>query len=357
MLLIVPIRLARSLLRESTGLFLLGVAAVSLLLSIDLLSVLARFLIEQQAGPATIARLLASKAPWFLHLALPVAAVFAVLVAGGRMARDSELKAAQAGGVPPRSLLVPLVAWGLVISALAVVNNGIVEPRAERDYQRIIDEFLYGRPPTASERDVSYLLDGTIFHAARVRAPRGASEVAELDGVLVREADGTLVTASGGSWDAAAGTWRLQEGWRLAADGEPVRHAGTVFDFPLDADPQETLAREGTFGLGELVSRIAERTRAGADASALRFDLHRRLADAASAAVFTLAAGAMALRVRGRAAGVAWTIALVAGFWAAWTLSGALFDRGVLGPVTAAWATPGLVVAIALVTAAWSDAT
>lgn len=353
----VPIRLARSLLRETTGLFLLGVAAVSLLLSIDLLSVLARFLIEQQAGPDTILRLLVSKIPWFLHLALPVAAVFAVLVTGGRMARDSELKAAQAGGIPPRALLVPLVGWGLLVSGLALVNNGMIEPRAEAGYQRIIDEFLYGRPPAASERDVSYLLDGTIFHAARVRAVPGDSERADLDGILVREPDGTLLTANRGSWDSTRRTWRLEAGWRAVPGADPSRHAGTVLSFPLDADPAQTLAREGTLPLTELHERIGERVEAGADARPLRFDLHRRLADAASAAVFTLAAGAVALRVRGRAAGVAWTIALVAGFWAAWTLSGALFDRGVLGPLTAAWATPAAVVAVALVTAARSDAT
>jgi hypothetical protein len=140
-----------------SGLFVLGVAAVCLLLSIDLLSVLARFLVEQQAGPSAVLRLLVSKVPWFLHLAMPVAAVFAVLVSGGRMARDSELKAAQAGGIPPRALLVPVLAWGLAVSAVAVVNNGMVEPRAERAYQAIIDDFLYGRPPVASERAVCSL--------------------------------------------------------------------------------------------------------------------------------------------------------------------------------------------------------
>lgn len=353
----VPTRLARSLLRETNGLFLLGVVGVSLLLSIDLLSVLARFLIEQEAGPLTILRLLATKLPWFLHLALPVAAVFAVLVTGGRLARDSELKAAQAGGIAPRSLLIPVVAWGIVVSGLAVVNNGMVEPRAERDYQRIIDEFLYGQPPTASERDVSYLLDGTIFHAARVRAVRGDPSTANLNGILVRLPDGTLLTSDMGSWDAEARSWRLQPGWRLEPGGEPRRHDGDVLPFPLQADPEQTLAREGTQTLGELSRGIRERARAGTDASDLRFDLHRRLADAASAAVFTLAAGALALRVRGRAAAVAWTIALVAGFWAAWTLSAAFYDRGVLGPLVAAWATPAIVGLVALATAVRSDAT
>lgn len=340
-----------------SGLFVLGVAAVCLLLSIDLLSVLARFLVEQQAGVSAVLRLLASKVPWFLHLAMPVAAVFAVLVSGGRMARDSELKAAQAGGIPPRALLVPALAWGLAVSAVAVVNNGMVEPRAERAYQAIIDDFLYGRPPVASERDVSYLIDDTIFHAARVRADRDDPELAALSGVLVRLEDGTVLTAHNGTWDAGASAWTLGPGWRMPPEGDPERRDRTELAFALRAAPSDTLVRADTLPLGELRRRISDRLAAGAEALALRFDFHRRLADAASAAVFTLIAGALALRVRGRAAGVAWTIVLVAGFWAAWTFAAALFDQGVIGPVVAAWSTPAAVTTIGAVLALRSDLT
>ncbi|MDR9392522.1 MAG: LptF/LptG family permease, partial [Trueperaceae bacterium] len=204
-----PERLARSLLRETSGLFGVGLAGVTLLLSIDLLSVLARFLVEQEAGLGAILRLVWAKVPWFLHLGLPVAATFAVLTAGGRMARDSELKAAQAGGVAPRALIAPLVAWGVVVSGVAIVVNGVWEPRAERTYQAIIDDFLYGRPPAASDRDVSFLVEGTIFHAARVRADRDDPRVARLEGVLVRRPDGTVLTAGSGTWASRDATWRL----------------------------------------------------------------------------------------------------------------------------------------------------
>ena len=44
--------------------------------------------------------------------------VFAILLTGGRWAKDSELKAAYSLGVPPRALLLPLVFFGLVVGAL-----------------------------------------------------------------------------------------------------------------------------------------------------------------------------------------------------------------------------------------------
>ncbi len=352
----VPERLARSLIRETSGLFLLGIAGVTLLLSIDLLSVLARFLIEQEVGFTMVGRLLLAKLPWFMHLALPVAAVFAVLVAGGRMARDSELKAAQAGGIAPRALLVPLLAWGLMVSAIATWNNGVLEPRAERAYQELIDSFLYNQPPAASDRDVSFLLDDTIFHAARIRAERNDPTRANLEGVLVRYPDGTLLTARHGKWDSTQGTWTLEEGWRIPPEGDPILSEGASLTFALEAAPSETLSRSTLLTLGELATQIAEQRSVGVDASDLRFALHRRLADAASAAVFVLVAAALALRLQGRAGGVAWTIVLVAGFWATWTLTAALYEQGVTGPIVAAWATPAFVTLIAVGLALRSDA-
>jgi len=353
---LVPERLARSLIRETSGLFVLGIAGVTLLLSIDLLSVLAQFLIEQEASFATVGRLLLAKLPWFLHLALPVAAVFAVLVTGGRMARDSELKAAQAGGIAPRALIAPLVLWGVLVSAVAVMNNGLLEPRAERSYQAIIDGFLYGRAPTANDSDVSFLIGDTVFHAARVRVDRNDPSVAALEGVLVRLGDGTLVTARRGAWRSRDGTWLLDRGWRVPPNGDPEATNGMTFAFDLSADPTETLARGATLTLPELLTRIEEGVRSGSDTSDLRFDLHRRLADAASAAVFVLAAASIAMQVRGRAGGVGLTIALVAGFWAVWTFAAALYEQGVLGPLSAAWGTPAVVAAIGVGLALRSDA-
>lgn len=81
-------RLARYLLTETLWLYLLGLSAFILLISIDTLTVFARFLVEQEAGLGAVGRLLLFKFPWFLHLTLPIAVVFALLLATGRLARD-----------------------------------------------------------------------------------------------------------------------------------------------------------------------------------------------------------------------------------------------------------------------------
>jgi len=339
-------------LREAAGLYVLGALSLCLLLSIDLLSVLARFLVEQGATWGAVGRLLLFKLPWFLHLTLPVAVVFAILLVSGRLAKDAELRAAYAGAVPPVALLAPLVAGGAFISMVAVVNNGWLEPLGETAYQAEIQGFLYVRPPAATQTDAAFVIPGEgVYTAARIRSERDASGRAELLGVLVVFEDGTVLSAPRGTWDAGERSWTLFDVERRTPGSERAVLSELRVAFALEATPEETLARPQQQTLTELQRRIASARAVGADAAAPRFEWHRRVADASSATVFALVAGALGLRVRSRGGAFGWTIALLVLFWASWTFTGGLFESGVLGPAVAAWATPAAVALVGAVLA------
>ena len=129
----------------------------------------------------------------------------------------------------------------------------------------------------------------------------------------------------------------------MSRPGEPPTSRGSqVFPFQLEASPSDTLERPAQLPLGRLIEQRRIVGAAGGDTTELSFNLHRRLSDAFSAAIFATFAGAIALRVRGRAAGFAWTIVLLVGFWALWVLSGNLFESGAVEPLVAAWLTPAL---------------
>lgn len=346
-----PKRLQNALLRETTGLYPLGVAAICLLLSIDLLSVLARFLVQQDASATDVLALLLYRTPWFLHLALPVGVVFAVLLAGGRMAKDSELKAAYAMGVAPATLLTPLVLFGLAVGVLSFVNNGFLEARGEAAYQRRLDAFVYSRPPAEVRVNAAYHLEGGVYFAARIRSVADDSAAASLEGVVVQTPDGALYSARGGRWDAVAREWTLRTGQVTRPGEAPTAFEEVSLPFRLETDPGETLVRSAELPVDRLWRQLRSVAAAGGDTRELSYDLNRRVADAFSAAIFAAFAGAIALRVRGRAAGFAWTIVLLVGFWATWILAGNLFESGALGPLAAAWLTPALAAAGAAVLA------
>ena len=183
---------------------------------------------------------------------------------------------------------------------------------------------------------------GDVFFASRVRTVDGDPTVANLEGVLVLLQDGTLSTAPTGSWDSDARTWTLHRVQTSRPGEAPTTSDQATVPFLLETTPSDTLARPAQLPLGRLIEQLRIVRAAGGDATELTFSLHRRLADAFSAAIFATFAGAIALRVRGRAAGFAWTIVLLVGFWALWVLAGNLFESGAVQPVLAAWLTPGL---------------
>ncbi|MEX2536169.1 MAG: LptF/LptG family permease [Trueperaceae bacterium] len=349
-----PSRLARYVLRETAAMYVLGVAAFCLLLSIDFLALWAEYLIEQEATLATVVRLMAFKLPWFLHLSLPVAVVVAVLLATGRLARDSELKAAYGLGIKPLTLLAPVMLFGLLVSGVSLLNNGYLEPEGERRYNRLVDSFFYTRPPNEVQSNAAYALPaGGIYYASRIRARPDSSSTAELSGVLVILPDGTVLSAPAGVWNSQERQWLLQEVERSRPNGEPQLLGELELPFELDSAAGETLTRREALSLPALSQQIRAVQGAGGNTRELRFSLHRRIADAFSALVFALFAGTLGLGLRNRSAGFTWSIVLLVAFWATWTLAGNLFETGVLGAAVAAWLTTAVVGLCGSLVALW----
>ena len=347
-------KLFRYLLRETALLYALGVGAFCLLLSIDFLTVWAEFLIEQDASLSTVGKLMLFQMPWFLHMSLPVAGVFAVLLATGRLARDSELKAAYAAGVPPLTLLRPLLGFGLLMSVLALYNNGVVEPIGQQAYDEVVASFYSQRPPAETQRDVSFAISGEgVYYAGRIRTQTDNRDLADLTGVLVYQDDGDMISASTGVWDSITNTWQLKDAQMMRANGNRQMYPRLTLPFNTDSDVADSLASTDTLTLGQLRTRIAAAREQGADSRQARFEFHRRIADAFSSLVFVLVASVLGLRLKARSAGFAWTIVLLVVFYFLWTLSADLFDRRVLTATAAAWFTSAFVGSLASGVALW----
>lgn len=331
-------RLFGYVLRETTPLYILGVAAFCLMLSIDLMVSWANFLIRNNATLAQVGKLMMLKLPYFLHLTLPISTIFAVLLGTGRLAKDSELKAAYSLGTSPVRLLQPLLLLGLLVSAITLFNNGYLEPVAEPAYDELVNSFYYSVPPAATQNNVAYrTLQGDIFYAGRIQALQDNRAKAELSGILIRQKDGTTITASSGLWDSDSKTWLLYDAQKVAENTLIQDTITLTFEIPNDATSNLTENEQLT--LTQLWQRLQQQRALGADMKESLYAFHKRIADALTALIFVLIAGVLGLELHGRAAGFGWTIVLIVLFWALWTLSGQLFRENVLSPVPAAYFT------------------
>ena len=347
-------KLARYVVRETFWLYLLGLAAFWLLLSIDTLVTYSNFLIYYGASLGQVGRLMLYKLPYILHIALPVALVFAVLLATGRLAKDSELKATYAAGVPPLRLLTPLILFGLAVSLVAVFNNGFLEPLGVEAEDALVNSFYYDRPPAELQTNVAYRVpDLGVFYAGRVQADENDPNRALLSGVLVIQNDKTTVTAPEGVWNSERGeqTWTLQDAQVTELEGAPALSPELTLPFSSDAAASESLTSSDQLTLAELARRLGAARASGGETRDLTFTLHRRLADAFGAVIFALIAGALGLTLHGRSAGFGWTIVLIVVFYVLWTLSGNFFEQRVLPPVIAAWLTSAVVGLLGMVVA------
>ena len=333
-------RLARYLIRETFWLYLFGILAFCLLLVIDHLSAWASFLIRQNASLSDVARLMTYQTPGFLHVAFPIALVFAVLLATGRFAKDSELKAAYSLGVSPLSLFVPLLLSALTMSAIAFVNNGFLEPKGREARELLVQSFYSERPPLEAQDDVSYVIEGQgIYYAARIQSQADDDSKADLRGVLVSMNDGRLISSPDGVWDSVARTWWLESVQIIDGTGERQVAEELELSFELDSNVEDSLADPDKQTVFQLFQQLQLAKRTGLDSDELSFNFHRQIADAFSTLIFSIIAGSLGLTIKNRSAGFAWTIVLLVVFYFLWVLSGDLYKSAVLPPIVSAWFT------------------
>ncbi len=138
-------KLDKYILKEMIGPFLFGVGAfIIVLVSIDLLYDALKLVVREGYPAGLVARAFLYRMPQTITLTLPMATMFGVLMAIGRLSSDGEVEAMRAGGISFLRLAVPVLAGGLLISALALVLNEVVVPPANNASNQLLVELAEG---------------------------------------------------------------------------------------------------------------------------------------------------------------------------------------------------------------------
>ncbi|HEX2864738.1 MAG TPA: LptF/LptG family permease [Deinococcales bacterium] len=340
-------RLPWYVLREVLPLYLIGMATLLVLVMIDLFSALAAIILRNQPPAWLVLQTVLDRLPYLLTYTLAPAVAFAVLVGLGRLAKDSELKAAFASGVPPLRLLVPLLLFGLVMSGLSFVISNYWQPFADERFMEDLPRLWYNQTTPRYETAQSYPdpASGNLFHAGQVSATKDPA-VASLYGVMVITRKGTY-TAQTGTWDSRTKRWELYNVYLSTpsdATGAtlPQRFDRKSFSFPVRVLPLQPPAKY--LPLADLRRQAVNASldpRARYDAV---FTLNRRFSDPLAAVIMAVIGGALGLTVANRAWGFAWVILLVFVYWVCWTFGANLAGSQAASAAVAAWL-PSLVFA------------
>ncbi len=124
--------LDRYILRETIGPLALGLLIFTFLALLQELFQLAELIIERDIEVQIVLQLLAYSLPQIIVLTIPMAFLFAILLAIGRMAADSELVAMRASGISLFSIYRPIVVMSLLLAAVTTYLMTVTLPAGNK---------------------------------------------------------------------------------------------------------------------------------------------------------------------------------------------------------------------------------
>src|SRR3990167_1683843 len=98
--------------------FLAGVLAFMIIMISNTLYIFMELIVKSNIDPGTVGRMLAFNLPAIVVVTLPVAYMFATLLALGRLGRDSEIIALRAAGVSLNRVIASVILASILISAI-----------------------------------------------------------------------------------------------------------------------------------------------------------------------------------------------------------------------------------------------
>ena len=354
-----------------------ALAAVILLFLLAGLEEVIGPLLAKGASPLLVARLLALSVPEALSRALPIGLMFATLLGLSRLASDSEIKGALAGGVPVTRLLRPVLLLALGITALSFLIGEGLRPKAYSESLRVQQQIVFDNPRVTGLGQVSeggqagsgqtLVLTDALNRAISVGEVRPGGELRDLRIVAMQagEAPREVITAESGTLVPGSNVLELRRGQRVTyQNARPV----TVLSFengrlPVQdvqanfaKDERSSTAQAGLVNLPlrELWDRTQAFRQQNVPAPAEFTAFHRKIAEPLAALALAFFAVSLAVfSFRGSLnLGFTWAILLAFAYYATWSVFRIMGENGGLPPVVAAYA-PDLLAVVAGLALLW----
>lgn len=334
--------LDRYLLREILGPFMIGILGFILVLIVDLLFTFVDLIINRGVPLGAIAKLLLFKLPSILVLTYPVATLFGVAMALGRLSKDNEINALRTSGVTFFRISVPILVLGLMVSLLSYITNEKIAPYANHVSENIIRSIVLKQP-------LPEIRENIFFKDAYNRyfyIQKFDTRTKNLENIMVYEINGeklpSVMTAQRAQLNNLILTLKegiihkFDEKGFLSYEANFAEMVLNLNEDPLTASNQKTTIEMNS---RELSSQIKALEKGGVSTSALRTDLFMKFSVPFTCLIFALIGLPLSLPgIRGsRTWGLVLTIVIMFTFYVFASVFRSLGRGGLLTPLMAAW--------------------
>lgn len=316
-------------------------------------------------GPLIAAsRFIAAGIPWwiiaqfigwdftgFVSYTFPLGMLVAALLGFERLSRESEAVALYAGGISFGRIIVPMIALGLLVSAVSYTFNDRIAPYANLKVAEFNDHRQDIVGETSKPFDLANHKDGNLQTTVHIEKGFDAqAKVLRQVTITEYDADGrpSLVVyaaraKSRGSglkeWDLYSGTLR----YVATGFGGPFDHLYNYVGIQKTPENMAFLQRNPeTLNFGELARQIREMKSGGSDSADIRnaeVGLWFKTSLPFSCLIFGLVGAPLGMRSlrASKIPGSVWIVPIVMGYYLIYMVMSNLAQGGGIPPVLAAW--------------------
>lgn len=312
----------------------------------NLFKEIATLMASGQVAPGFLLKAIGLLIPYVLVYSMPMGMLTATLLVFGRFSAEHELTAARAGGISLLSLSAPVLAIGVLMSALSGWMNLHVAPQCRLAYKAML--FEYGLENTTAILTENGFTD---FPGYRVYVGSINSDTLRDVVIYQHDKDGNLKLRMHAE-EASLGvdskteqvilTLRTVDGFELSDGKERTfiysKYGPMALGKKTEASKQRP-PKLKELGFGQLRARIAELKQQGTDPTPAQIQLHQKVALSFACIGFTLIGIPLAIRTHRRETniGIAMALVLVTAYYGLIVLGQALEGHPSLFPHLWMW--------------------
>jgi len=239
--------LDRSLLKEMVVPFLIGQAAIVLMLIGSVLYNNATVLLMNQVPLEYVAKLVLYFLPFLIHMTMPVAMAVGVSLAVSRLGRDSEITVMRASGASLVRIFLPFFIVGLIVSVGDFYFGEIVVPISVQRMESVLAE-IPNHLPKLRPPEGEWIISNDKSFVIYVRSMIPRREYIDIHGVMIVSGPKAIYSGESAPLTCYADSGRYQDGhWILdhptafyyTPDGKKVTQmAPSTLNFYITVDPE-----------------------------------------------------------------------------------------------------------------------
>ncbi|HHV93839.1 MAG TPA: YjgP/YjgQ family permease [Firmicutes bacterium] len=329
--------------KEVLSPFGLCVGGFTIILLSGYLFELMDLLLVKKVPASTVLRLLGYKLPSIVVLTLPLAVLFATLLALGRLAKDNEITIMRMAGFSLFRIAVPLLAIGAAVSGITYWANERVVPEMNHLEANLVRRIVFEDSPPSIEEQVFFRdPEGRFFYIERVDSQRR-----QLRNILVYDVKHgpypRLITAAAGEY--GEGKWCLRDGIVQELDEKGIVENQVRFQYmelPLAGKPerffggQKTTSEMSRKELGEHIQLFQQ---SGLQVDDFVVDYHLKLALPFASLIFVLVGAPLcfAFGRGGKMFGVVISLVIMFLYYVVTSVARSMGANGLIPPILAAW--------------------